>query len=116
MKEPNREPTGQSWMRCQPAGSSADVCHDVARRQCLYVALDAVDLINQVQRDICPPGFVLGLHFLRFNELAPCMRPATHALNAWLRGHGVVTGVIVGRQLPAITFQQARRHLLRTAG
>lgn len=48
----------------------------------VYVALDAVELVDQIQRDIGPPGFALGLYFLRFNELAPCMRPATHALKA----------------------------------
>ncbi|MDR7281991.1 hypothetical protein J2X84_000806 [Pseudomonas corrugata] len=71
----------------------------------------ALDTVYQMQRDIGPPGFALGLYFLCFNELAPRMRPAIHPLNACLRSPGVVTGVIVCHQIPAITFQ-ARRNIL----
>ena len=58
----------------------------------------------------------LGLHFLRFDELAPRMRPAAEAFDAFLRGHSVVAGIVVGHQVAAITIEQAQRHFLRAAG
>lgn len=39
----------------------------------LELALDAIQLVDHRQRDIGPPGFTLGLHFLRVYELAACM-------------------------------------------
>lgn len=41
----------------------------------LEVALDAIQLVDQVQRDISTTRLAFGLHFLCVNELAPCMSP-----------------------------------------
>jgi len=68
----------------------------------LKVALDTIKLVDQIQCDVCPPGFALGLHFLCFNELAPCVRPAAQSLHAVLCGQRVVTGVVVGHDIAAV--------------
>ncbi|VVP62151.1 hypothetical protein PS870_06532 [Pseudomonas fluorescens] len=82
----------------------------------LEVALDAVKLVDQVQRDIRTSRLALGLHFLRFDKLAPCMRPAAQTLNSGLCAQRVVTSIIVSHHVAAIAIEQARRHLLRPAG
>lgn len=82
----------------------------------LKVALDAIELVDQIQCDVCTPDFALGLHFLRFNELAPCVRPAAQSLHSVLCGQRVVTGVVIGHDIAAIAIQHAHGHLLRSAG
>ncbi|MNJ57717.1 hypothetical protein D3C77_533180 [compost metagenome] len=47
-------------------------------------AFDAVQFVDHRQRDISPPGFTLGLHFLRIHELAACMGHACQSLHARL--------------------------------
>ena len=78
--------------------------------------LDAIQFVDQVQRDIGSPGLTLGLHFLRIDELTSRMCPAAQTLDTWLRAQGVIAGVIVGHQVAAIIGKQAQRHLLRSAG
>ena len=80
------------------------------------VTLDAVELVDQVQRHVGAPGLALGLHLLRLDELAPRVGPAAQTLDASLEGHGVVAGVVVGHQVAAIAVEQAQRHVLRAAG
>ncbi|MNJ54838.1 hypothetical protein D3C77_502970 [compost metagenome] len=101
----------QQWQAALRAGSLTIFVVTV-----LQVALDNIELIDQVQRDVCPPGFTLGLYFLRFDELAPRMRPAAQPLHAVLCGQCVITGVVVGHDITAIAIQQAHGHLLRSAG
>ena len=71
------------------------------------VALDAVELVDQVQRHVGAAGFALGLYLLRVDELAPRMRPAGQTFDALLRGHGVVARVVVGHQVAAVAIEQA---------
>ena len=42
--------------------------------------------------------------------------PTAQSLDAVLCGQRVVTGVVVGHDIAAMAIQQARRHLLRSAG
>ena len=60
----------------------------------LQITLDSVELVDQVQRDICPAGLALGLYFLRVNELTSCMRPATQTFDTLLRSQFVIAGVL----------------------
>src|SRR5690606_23389791 len=62
----------------------------------LQVALDAIELIDQVQCDVSASCFALGLYFLRFDELAARVRPAAQSLQSVLCSQRVVTGVVVG--------------------
>ncbi|MNN82824.1 hypothetical protein D3C81_1997990 [compost metagenome] len=87
----------QQWQAALRAGSLTIFVVTV-----LQVALDNIELIDQIQCDVCPPGFALGLHFLCFNELAPCVRPAAQSLHAVLCGQRVVTGVVVGHDIAAV--------------
>lgn len=80
----------QQWQAALHAGSFTIFIAAV-----LKVALDAIQLVDQIQGDVCAPGFTLGLHFLRFDELAACVRPTAQSLHAVLRGQRVVTGVVV---------------------
>jgi len=38
-------------------------------------ALDTIQPVDHIQRDIGPPGFAFGLYFLRFDKLTSSMRP-----------------------------------------
>jgi hypothetical protein len=40
------------------------------------IAFDAIKLVDQVQRDVGTSRLAFGLHFLRFDEFASCMRPS----------------------------------------
>lgn len=101
LKEPGREPSSQSLMWVQTGGPPD--------RPVILFALDAVQLVDQIQGNVCAPGFTVGLHFLRFDELAACVRPAAQSLHAVLRSQRVVTGVVVGHDIAAIAIQKTRR-------
>lgn len=82
----------------------------------LQVTLYAIEFVDQVQCDISASRLAFRLHFLRLNKLAPCVRPAAQTFHSGLRAQRVLTGVIIGHDVATIAIEQARRHLLRSAG
>lgn len=70
----------------------------------LQFTLDAVQLVDHLQRDIGTSGLALGLHFLCFEKFAPRMG---HARHARLQRQRVIACVIISHHIAAITFQQA---------
>lgn len=81
----------------------------------VQISLYTVQLVDQVQRNVCTPGFPFWLHFLCLSEFAPRMCPTAQAFNARLRTQCVVTCVIVGHHVATIAIEQARRQVLRPA-
>lgn len=61
----------QQWQTAFHAGSLTNFIAAL-----LQVALDAIELVDQVQRDVSASGLALGLYFLCLDELAPRMCPA----------------------------------------
>ncbi len=75
----------------------------------VQITLYAIELVDQVQRDISTSRLAFRLYFPGFNKLASCVRPAAQTFDSGLRAQRVITGVIIGHQIAAITFKQARR-------
>lgn len=73
---------------CGPCGQPYDLRRHVT---VLQVALDVIELIDQVQCDVSASCFALGLYFLRFDELAARVRPAAQSLQSVLCSQRVVT-------------------------
>ena len=65
---------------------------------------------DQIQRDIRAPCLAFGL------KLASRVCPTAHMLHTGLLTQSVITRVIIGHQVAAIAFEQARRNLLRPVG
>lgn len=70
------------------------------------IALNTVELVDQVQRDIRTPGFALGGTFVSSTNLR---RPAAHSLNDRLCGQGVVVGVSDSHDIAATLISRSTK-------
>lgn len=69
----------------------------------LQITLDAIELVDQVQRDICPAGLALGLYFLRINELTSFYQEAgSMGTTSYHCSHTKAAGRTLAHMMPAL--------------
>lgn len=84
--------------------------------EALEIRLDLIELGDQVRRDIGTSRFAFELHFLRFDEFATSMGPASQTLDPDLRVQRVVTHVVISYRVATIAIEQQPRYVLRLVG